>query len=979
MDKQKKGAMRTPLAVFLTLALMMSLCPIPRTALAEDQMSPVDEEEVVTITTDAVEEGPTDNDVVVEAQEESIDEEVETTDETPSDQASPAAPAPSVFLQSDAGLPSKLDLRDRGVVTPVKNQEPWGCCWAHGAIAAAETSILTAMGSTYAETGLDLSERHLAWYVTNPVTEAISKSQAGEGLYVYDVDAGPNHVFDFGGREQCAATLFAQGIGPMPESDYPYRGVNGILAYDYLVANKETYIQERIAYYKRTYSAMGDDELRPYAEKDYNNAVKRYQKYDAYSPFDDWSITEPDEPGSGKLRGSAYTLTDNNVFNYWARFDGGEIDAEEHFHKEPLYKSGNRVLWQDSIDQIKTELCEGRSISVGVTISNETLNTNTWAAYDPQFSSAATHVVCIVGWDDDYDASNFKDTPPGNGAWIVKNSWGSQTDAVMDGLVASDGTTKDAHASEWGIVDENGKHTGYYYLSYYDGTIIVPETFSFAVEPNNDQQDALQLDYLPASVVECAHTDEHPTWEANVFTLEKDMRIDEVATRLRISTKAPLQGFTCTFNLYKLHDDATKPDDGTLVSTLTRTFQNQGYHRVALDAPIYLKAGDRLGIVVQQTHLADDGVTLYGFDAQECDGYRAIHKDPVYGEAVVNEGESFFNIEGVTSQEEGSKDGWLDVMAPMSKEMLVYFKPDVAGNSSILNYYVRRFCGNPIQGFFNIDNFCIKAFGEPTSLEHADAVAPTCEEAGTVEYWMDDETGIAYADENGMKALDDVYAAPLGHRWNKGKVTIKPTALASGVKTYTCTRCGTTKTEEVAAKGAPKLSTVTHPTKGTVILRIKAVKGAQSYQVRWRTAGGKWKTRRIAATTCIISKLKRGSCYDFGVRAIAGNRKSAWSTTTRRWLRSPANVKAKAGRDTGNIRVTWRENKFASAGYRVLLYSKRSGKVIASKTVAAGKTSTTFKDLKSGKKYYARVRMLRSKGGKTYVGALGHYHASSAS
>lgn len=85
---------------------------------------------------------------------------------------------------------------------------------------------------------------------------------------------------------------------------------------------------------------------------------------------------------------------------------------------------------------------------MGVTISDETLNTNTWAAYDPAFSAGASHVVCIVGWDDDYGASNFKDTPPDNGAWIVKNSWGSQTDAVMDGLVASDGTTKDAHASD---------------------------------------------------------------------------------------------------------------------------------------------------------------------------------------------------------------------------------------------------------------------------------------------------------------------------------------------------------------------------------------------------------------------------------------------------------------------------------------------------------------------------------------------------
>ena len=803
------------MALLFSASLALSLWPVPRVARAQEvikQEDVVDGEEPVLEDEAAIEENVEPVEDAGSDEEESVEGDViepaddavagvsAQSEEAATTKGKVAGPEPTVFLQSDAGLPSKFDLRDRGVVTPVKSQEPWGYCWAHGAIAAAETSILTAMGSTYAETGLDLSERHLAWYVANPVTEAISKSQVGEGLYVYDVDAGPNHVFDFGGREQCAATLFAQGIGPMPESDYPCRGLNGTLAYDDLIADKETYIQARIAYYKGTYTWMSDDEARPYAESDYDDAVKRYQKYDAYSPLDDWSITEPDEPGSGKLRGSAYTLTDNNVFSYWARLDDGELDAEEHFHKQPLYKTGNYVLWQDNIDQIKTELYEGHGVSTGVTISNRALNTDTWSAYDSQFSAGASHVVCIVGWDDDYAASNFKETPPGNGAWIVKNSWGSETDAVKDGLIASDGTTRDAHASEWGIVDENGKHTGYYYLSYYDGTIKAPETFSFRIEPNNDQQDALQLDYLPASVAEFGHADEQPSWEANVFTLEKDMRIDEVATRLRISDRAPLQSFTCTFNLYKLHDDATKPDDGTLLSTLTRTFQNQGYHRVALDAPIYLKAGDRLGIVVQQTYLADDGVTLYGIEAQECDGYREIHKDPVYGNAVVNEGESFFNIEGATNKEEASKDGWLDVTAPLTKEMLLYFKSDVA-DSPMLDYYVSHYCGKPIQSFFNIDNFSIKAFGEPVSLEHVDAVAPTCEEAGTAEYWFDAETGATYADENGTKALEDTSVAALGHDW--GKARYEWTKDCSSV-TATCT-CKRDKshvlTETVATQG----------------------------------------------------------------------------------------------------------------------------------------------------------------------------------
>ena len=43
--------------------------------------------------------------------------------------------------------------------------------------------------------------------------------------------------------------------------------------------------------------------------------------------------------------------------------------------------------------------------------------------------------------------------------------------------------------------------------------------------------------------------------------------------------------------------------------------------------------------------------------------------------------------------------------------------------------------------------------------------------------------------------------AALGHSWDGGKVTKEPTCSSSGVKTYTCTRCGETRTEDVPATG----------------------------------------------------------------------------------------------------------------------------------------------------------------------------------
>lgn len=67
-------------------------------------------------------------------------------------------------------------------ITPVRQQNPYGTCWGFGAIAAAESSILSenlAAERGYSADTLNLSEKQLAWFVTQSITDK-SNPQYGE-------------------------------------------------------------------------------------------------------------------------------------------------------------------------------------------------------------------------------------------------------------------------------------------------------------------------------------------------------------------------------------------------------------------------------------------------------------------------------------------------------------------------------------------------------------------------------------------------------------------------------------------------------------------------------------------------------------------------------------------------------------------------------------------------------------------------------
>ena len=55
---------------------------------------------------------------------------------------------------------------------------------------------------------------------------------------------------------------------------------------------------------------------------------------------------------------------------------------------------------------------------------------------------------------------------------------------------------------------------------------------------------------------------------------------------------------------------------------------------------------------------------------------------------------------------------------------------------------------------------------------------------------------------------ETVIVPALSHKWDDGVVTTEPTATADGVKTYTCTVCGETKTEAIPATGEQPIDPV---------------------------------------------------------------------------------------------------------------------------------------------------------------------------
>ncbi|NEP77055.1 MAG: hypothetical protein F6K39_02065 [Okeania sp. SIO3B3] len=211
-------------------------------------------------------------------------------------------------------------------------------------------------------------------------------------------------------------------------------------------------------------------------------------------------------------------------------------------------------------DEIKRAVMEHGAVSVSMHWEGGSYNGSKRAYHYPG-TMVTNHGVNVVGWDDDYPAGNFKSPPPGNGAFIVRNSWGSG----------------------WG-------ESGYFYISYYDNrtakstNIVVDQML-----PADQNRNVYQYDEM-GWITSTGYGSES-SWMANVFTAEGQELLETVAFY------APKENTQYRVEIHLNPNNGPLSNQGAVVSQ-SGTMASRGLRSVALQEPVALEPGQRFAVAV---------------------------------------------------------------------------------------------------------------------------------------------------------------------------------------------------------------------------------------------------------------------------------------------------------------------------------------------------------------------------------------------
>lgn len=401
---------------------------------------------------------------------------------------------------------------DRGVhtssyispyITSIKNQNPYGTCWAHAAMASAEADLWK---KGLADSTIDLSEWQLAYFFYHTVEDPLGGT-AGDSVTV----VGDTYL-NRGGNQQLATYRLATWQGVTREADAPYSTV-------YNDSTKT--LDDSLAYGK-----------------------------DAYHLENAYWVSMKDRDIVKQL-----------IMEYGAC-------AASYCHDKKYYNSTDQWYRSEPL-----------------------------AEYNPTETNT-NHAITIVGWDDNYSKDNFGTyKPSSDGAWLCKNSWGS-----------------------------NWSKDGLFYISYEDSPNLNGNAYFYDYGTGDNYDYNYQYDGgVGLSTYSVANA-------ANIYTANSDETLKAVG----IYTN-DVQ-YTCTIKIYK--NCGSTPTDGTLVSTQTATESYAGFHTIVLNTPVDLDAGDTYSVVVYQT--TTNGSPVVPVDASFSWSWLKGTSTAATGQSFINSGGSYW-------------------------------------------------------------------------------------------------------------------------------------------------------------------------------------------------------------------------------------------------------------------------------------------------------------------------------------------------
>ena len=325
-----------------------------------------------------------------------------------------------------------------------------------------------------------------------------------------------------------------------------------------------------------------------YLEPDFSDLHLAYYSY--YSVNDPLGGLEGDDyyyrgnEGSFLSRGGNYTMALNALSDWlgaaeeglvpYSQETGREIVAnglpKEYAFRDVAYIHNFYAVDMGSPWEVKQAIVEYGAVAISY--FSDLATRDSWyyregtAGYYCFDSRSQNHGVVIVGWDDEYDAANFAQAPPGKGAWIVRNSWG----------------------------EEFGQG-GYFYLSYFDKSIASIAVAAEAVFSGKYDHN-YQYDGAIYSTLLTDHTNQDWVKAANVFSASGNPGGREEIKAISFETGHARCGYEVS--VYVNPTDSDNPESGTLAAYEEGITSFVGKYVVELSRPVYVEEGNSFAVVV---------------------------------------------------------------------------------------------------------------------------------------------------------------------------------------------------------------------------------------------------------------------------------------------------------------------------------------------------------------------------------------------